>query len=107
ERPGAPGFDGLKSILDHALGELRAVAAGLRLPELQDLSLPDAVRRVARGHERRTRTEVRLRFQDLLAPISVPVKITVCRLVQEALSNAYRHGGGIAQEVEVSGNIGT
>jgi signal transduction histidine kinase len=34
-------------------------------------------------------------------PVSLPVKITIYRLIQEALNNAYRHAGGQGQQVTV------
>jgi signal transduction histidine kinase len=34
--------------------------------------------------------------------VSLPVKITIYRLVQESLHNAYRHAGGLGQKVSVT-----
>jgi signal transduction histidine kinase len=52
----------IESSINHALQELRAIAAGLRLPELEHLSLAEAVNRAVRSHERHTLTEVKLAF---------------------------------------------
>jgi signal transduction histidine kinase len=87
--------------LARALQELRAVSAGLRLPELERLSLADTVRRVADAHARRTATDVDVGLGPIPEHVPLRVKITVYRLIQEALSNAYRHGGGADQQVRV------
>jgi signal transduction histidine kinase len=85
--------------MGHALQEIRAISSGLRLPELNRLTLPEAVARVVRMHERRTGTFVLLERDDVPDDIPLPVKITVYRVIEEALNNAYRHGGGIEQRV--------
>lgn len=87
--------------LTRALQELRAVSAGLRLPELERLSLAETVRRVADAHARRTATNVAVRLGALPEHVPLRAKITVYRLIQEALSNAYRHGGGVGQQVRI------
>ena len=48
----------VQSSLRRALQELRAISAGLGVPQLAKLSLPETVARVVRAHERRTGTKV-------------------------------------------------
>ena len=55
--------------------------------------------RVVRAHERRTSTEVRLDINDLPEKASLPAKITLYRLIQEGLNNAFRHANGAGQHV--------
>lgn len=95
-------LDGIQTTLQQTLKDMRAIAAGLGLPHLQELSLAETIIRVVRAHERRTRTKVTLILDDLLEQVSLPVKITLYRFVQEALNNAYRHAGGVDQQVAVS-----
>ncbi|RMF90915.1 MAG: sensor histidine kinase, partial [Nitrospinota bacterium] len=89
---GVPGnteeLDVIQASLRHALQEMRTIAAGLRLPELERLTLEETLVRVVRTHERRTNTVVRLSPTNLPAQVPLPVKITLYRVVQEALSNA-------------------
>lgn len=99
-------WDTIRSSLAHALQEVRVISAGLRLPELENLTLPETLARVVRGHERRTGTKVTLRLGSVPEEALLPVKITVYRVVQEALNNAYRHGGGIGQRVVVGCEAG-
>jgi signal transduction histidine kinase len=71
--------------------------------QLTELSLAETVQHVVRAHERRTGTRVELNLQPLPDGVALPLRITVYRLIQEALNNAYRHAGGLGQRVRVSG----
>lgn len=99
EQPTQPEI--VQESLRHALQEVRGIAAGLSLPHLNDLTLAETLSRVVRGHERRTSTRVRLTYEHIPDAAPLPVKITLYRLVQEALTNAYRHAGGKGQAVDV------
>ncbi len=95
-------FQIVQGSLNHALQEIRTISAGMGLPELENLTLAETVLRAVRTHERRTNTQVSLKLNGLPDSVSVPVKITVYRIIQEALSNAYRHAAGRNQAVEIS-----
>ena len=101
---GQPLLDRLNEIqafLQNALKEMRGIAAGLSIPRLAELNLPETVTRAVRDHERRTGTQVDLELGSLPEQAGQPLKITVYRLVQEALNNAFRHAGGAGQRVRV------
>ena len=107
--PGGPSDQELavtRASLDHALKEMRAIAAGLRLPELERLTLAETVIRAAHAHERRTATVVALSLDDLPEKAPLSVKITLYRVIQEALANAYHHAGGHGQRVRVGHEAG-
>jgi len=89
----------IETSLQHALQEVRAISSGLGVPNLGDLTLAETVAQVVRAHERRSGTKLLLNLDDLPTQASLPVKITVYRVIQEALNNAYRHAGGINQQV--------
>lgn len=89
----------VEGALQNALKEIRAIATGLSLPQLAELGLPETIIRVVRAHERRTGTRVTLEQEKLPVQIDLPLKITIYRLIQEALNNAYRHAGGAGQRV--------
>jgi signal transduction histidine kinase len=91
----------VKRSLEHSLKETRALAAGMGVPELDHLSPADILRRVVRAHEQKTSTKVTLNAGKLPDKAVLPVKITLYRLVQEALRNAYHHAAGIGQQVHV------
>jgi signal transduction histidine kinase len=99
-------LSGVENSLQNALKEMRGIAAGLSLPQLSDLSLAETVVRAVRTHERRTGTRVALELESLPGRAALPLKITVFRLIQEALNNAYRHAGGEGQQVRVRAQDG-
>ncbi|MBE0696380.1 MAG: sensor histidine kinase, partial [Anaerolineaceae bacterium] len=94
-------LNGIESSLQNALKEMRGIATGLSLPQLSDLGLPETVTRVVRSHERRTGTKVTLDLDSIPDQVPAPLKITVYRLIQEALNNAFRHAGGVGQYVRI------
>ena len=55
------------------------------------LRLDEVLERVVNSHERRTGTKVKLTTGDLPDQADLSVKITIYRIVQEALNNAFRH----------------
>ena len=95
-------FNEIGISLQTALKEMRSIAAGLSLPQLSELGLAETVQRVISAHERRTGTHVDLSLQPIPEPIALSLRITIYRLIQEALNNAYRHAGGLGQRVRVS-----
>lgn len=89
----------IQSSLQNAQKEVRAISTGLSLPQLAELSLPQAVIRAVRAHERRTGSRVELDVAPLPEQAALPVKITVYRVIQESLHNSYRHAGGENQQI--------
>jgi signal transduction histidine kinase len=94
-------FRVVQGALQNALKEIRAISGGMGLPELENVTLAETVTRAVRAHERRTGTTVALTTNALPERVALPLKITVYRLIQEALSNAYRHAGGAGQQIRV------
>jgi signal transduction histidine kinase len=94
----------IQGALNNAMQEVRAISAGLSLPQIESLSLADAVARVVRAHERATTTSVTVRLAAPLPQVCLATKIVTYRLIQEALSNAARHAGGVGQCVAVAGD---
>ena len=91
----------VQEALQRALAELRTVSSGLGLPELEQLTLGDTVTRVVAMHEQRTGTKVDLCVGELPEHACLTTKLTLYRVTQEALSNAYRYAGGRGQAVEL------
>jgi signal transduction histidine kinase len=90
-----PDFAIVHGAVKDALAELRAISAGLRLPELAPLTLADVAERAICDHERRSGTRVDRRLGRLPEQAPLAIKIGLLRTLQEALSNATRHGGGV------------
>lgn len=89
----------IQSPLQNAQKEIRAISTGLSLPQLAELSLPETVIRAVRAHERQTGSRVTLDVATLSEQAALPVKITVYRVIQESLNNAFRHAGGANQQI--------
>lgn len=85
--------------LHEAMGEIRELSAGLTLAKLEEMSPLTVLKEIVGAHERRTETRVVLTVDSIPENLPLPLKISVFRFVQEALNNAYRHGGGIDQNV--------
>ena len=92
----------VQSFLQNALREMRAIATGLGVPHLEDLTLPEVISRAVRMHQQQTGTYATLIMTDVPDHANLPIKITVYRFIQEGLNNAYRHADGKGQEVSVT-----
>lgn len=91
----------IRGALQASLGDLRDIAAGLGMPGIAEISLAETARRAVRDFERRTGTRVEAEIDDTLNAVEVATKITVYRLLQESLSNSFRHAPGGAPRVRV------
>jgi signal transduction histidine kinase len=77
------------------------VSSDLHLPELSRLSLRDVVEKAKLDHEQKTGSTVAMDHVAVPGPVSLPLKIAVYRILQEALNNSYRHAGGKEQRIGV------
>ena len=67
----------VQAALESALGELRTISAGLRLPEIERLSGSEIVRRALRDYERKTGSQVEANVDEIPAGLPLPVKMTL------------------------------
>jgi signal transduction histidine kinase len=88
-------------LLAGTLVELRNLAKGLVLPQLDGLATEDTLRLAIRQHERMTGTAVRYTI-GVLPACPPALKICLYRIVQEALNNAYYYANGCGQRVAAS-----
>lgn len=100
-------FDVVHGAVRDAMTEMRAIAAGLRLPELGPLSLAQVAVRAVDDHQRRSGTQVQLEIGEVPEHASLAVKIALLRTLQEALSNATRHAGGLGMSAHLWAEAGT
>lgn len=80
-------------LLESSLYEIKFFMGAFRPPEFRRRSLVSLVEGLVIQHEEWTGNLVELETQALPEEISLPVKIALYRIVQEALSNSYRHAG--------------
>jgi signal transduction histidine kinase len=93
----------IRDSLNDTLREVRNISEGLALPELGPISLREVIELAISSHERLTNTRVSCRLDNLPEEVPQSLKICVYRFVQEGLTNAFRHAGGIGQAVVASG----
>ncbi|EJC78962.1 signal transduction histidine kinase [Rhizobium leguminosarum bv. trifolii WSM2297] len=96
----------IRSSLAEAMTEIRSICSGLVLPQIEKSSITEIVTRVVEAHQRKTETRVETIIDDDGPEPAPAVKICIYRFVQEALNNAYRHGGGIQQSVKAVSHNG-
>jgi signal transduction histidine kinase len=85
-------------ILTDALIELRSIATGMVLPQLDGLATEETLRLAIRQHEKMSGTSVASEIGDLPS-CSTPLRVCLFRIVQEALNNAYHYANGYGQRV--------
>jgi signal transduction histidine kinase len=90
----------VRSLLEHGLTDVRSFIGGLRSPVFEARDLGTLLRELALQHEANTDTEVELRA-GTLPDVQLPIRIALYRVLQEALWNAYRHGGARRVDVDV------
>lgn len=79
-------------LLEHSLNEIRTFMGTFRPPEFERRDLLAVLEGLVIQHEELTGSTVELAVRNTIPPVSLPVKISLYRIVQEALSNAARHG---------------
>lgn len=99
--PVATDFRIVKGAIASALTEIREIATGLSLPHLEQLTLPETIQRALSTYEQKTGRKVHLVSCELPPEVSLSLKITIYRVLQEALINGYHHGKGLGQSVSV------
>ena len=94
----------LRKMVARALTELQRLIADLRPSHIDDLGLPAALRWYANDLQERAPLKVRVRVNGTARPIPSPVKITLYRVAQEALTNVIKHA--FADKADVSLQFG-
>lgn len=81
----------IRAALRSSLDDLRAICAGLGVPGISDLSTAETLRRAVRDVERRMDLSIHTEIDDSLDEAPLAVKISAYRLIQESLTNCWRH----------------
>ncbi len=91
----------ISGALGEAMREIRDICHGLSLPEIENQSLEEITADVTNSHAARTATRVDLDVEDIGVQLQPHEKICIYRFFQEGLNNAFRHGKGKGQRVEI------
>ncbi len=88
-----PILNRLSSLLESSLGEIKTSLGTFRPPDFARRDLLSVIEGLILQHEESTGYTVDLEAHGAVPRISLPAKIALYRILQEALSNAYRHAG--------------
>ncbi len=89
-----------------AMREIRSIARGLSLPEIESRRAADVLASVVEAHQARTGGVVHILGDEVSLPdLSAAAKICLYRFVQEGLNNGWRYAEGKGQSLmtEVAG----
>lgn len=92
----------LRTSLQTVLAELRAIAAGLLLPDVGETSsASEVLRKIIQAHEHRSFCVVD--YKETGLPHRLPGEVVRCvvRVTQEALNNAFKHSGSRQQIISI------
>ena len=100
-------IDSIEGAVKEAMQEIRTISRGVSLPDIERRPLAEVIHGLVDAHAARTHSEVKL--QTVLNDHEVPIAVKICvgRVVQEGLTNAWRHAAGQGQEVSVVQDDGT
>lgn len=91
----------LERLTRRILTELRNISNGLVLPELEGFTPTEIIRLAVQNHEEATETKVCSQIGELPENLTRAITLCLYRIAQEGLNNAFHHGNGIGQRVEV------
>lgn len=108
--PGRPDLkgqiDAMKSLTERTFQSVRNIALLLRPSMIDDLGLAAALEWQGREVSRRSEIEVEVESENVQEDLPDEIKISVYRIVQEALNNAVRHSGGKSARVVIDSTPG-
>ncbi len=96
-----PELKRVSELVESSLHEIKNFLGTFRPPEFHRRSLASIVQGLIIQHEEWTGHTVDLSIGTLPENVALPVKIALYRILQEALSNAYRHSGAQEQWVRL------
>jgi signal transduction histidine kinase len=98
----AKAVDGMSRILGDTLADVRRMSGGLVLPELKEMNLVQTIEHAITAHEDYTGTKVKRILGAHVPASSLALRTCAYRLVQEGLTNSFKHAKGVGQAVTLS-----
>jgi signal transduction histidine kinase len=90
--------------VDRALQQVRSLSYLLHPPFMEDMGLLTALRYYVEGVSQRTGIQVKMTLPKELSRLSFEVEAAIFRVVQESLTNVYRHSNSKVAEMELVRN---
>jgi signal transduction histidine kinase len=94
-------LDSIQNALQCSLRDVRKISSGLSIPGMTEMTLADTAKRAVRDFERLSGQSIKTEIDETLGQAPLAVKITVYRLLQESLTNCWRHAPGGSPQVQV------
>lgn len=95
------GLHQLEDLLQHATREVRTVSHLLHPPLLDESGLMSAIRWFVEEFSKRSRIAVTLELDEERNRLTQEIETAVFRIVQEALTNVYRHSKAEVARIEI------
>jgi signal transduction histidine kinase len=93
----------MSSLIDHTIQQVRSISYLLHPPLLDEIGLKSALEWYVEGLTKRSGIEISIQFDPPEFPRLAPeIEMTVFRIVQEALTNVFRHAEAHKAEVMVT-----
>ena len=87
--------------VDRALQQVRSLSYLLHPPFAEDMGLLTAVRYYIEGVSQRTGIQVKAKLPEELQRLPFEMEAAIFRVVQESLTNIYRHSSSKTAEIEL------
>lgn len=94
------------ALVQTSLDEIKTTLGVMRPPEFRRRPLVSVLQGLIIQHQALTGMQVEWSVEGTPPPVTLPAKIALYRILQEALSNAYRHARVKSLEVRLSGGDG-
>jgi signal transduction histidine kinase len=92
---------GNSELLEQLSREIRTISHLLHPPLLDEVGLLPAIRTYAEGFAERSNVKVSVELSPDLGRLSPTVEISIFRIIQECLTNVYRHSGSKTAEIKI------
>ncbi len=89
----SPTLQQVTQLIEASLREIKSFLGTFRSPEFHNRSLKAIIEGLVLQHEEWTNQVVELSLLNVPEAVALPAKIAIYRILQESLSNAYRHAG--------------
>ena len=95
-------IDQIQAAIKDAIKDIRNISRGASLPDIERKPIVDVIHGLVDAHAGRTGSEVALTVA-LAGRTDLPLAVKICvgRVIQEGLTNAWRHATGAGQAVTV------
>ncbi|MBZ0307166.1 MAG: sensor histidine kinase [Anaerolineae bacterium] len=94
-------LDKISSLIESSLTEIRGFLGTFRSPEFEKRSLASIIESLVIQQEELGDLRLDLKMEKLPEDVPLPVKIVLYRILQESLSNTFRHSGAKNQWIRV------